>query len=64
MNLKDQDSVKEYFYKLGILIIYEMYILKTLMRVKSNFWKLPQLESSYEYYIINRNQMAIYRHSL
>lgn len=58
------DSVKEHFAKLGILTVFGLYILETVMVVRAAEDKLPKLGSNHQYLTRHRNEIAVLKHSL
>lgn len=58
LKLKDQDSVKHLFSHLGIMTIYGLYIMETVLVVKQASDRLPKLGSVHGYSTRNRNQLA------
>lgn len=59
LKLQQQDSVKHLFSSLGILTVYGMYIMETILTVRLANDKLPKLGSSHNYITRNRNQIAV-----
>jgi hypothetical protein len=64
MNLENQQSAKRYFSELGILTVYGMYVLETIMLARCNGDRLSTVGSNHHYNTRNRNQLAIPKHSL
>lgn len=58
LKLQQQESVKKLFSKLGILTIYGLYIMETILAVRQADERLPKLGSSHNYLTRNRNQLA------
>lgn len=62
--LKSDDSVKDIFCELGILTVYGLYVLETVMAVRVDEINLPKLGSNHNYSTRNKNKLAIPSHSL
>uniref|UniRef100_A0A1B6M8U9 Reverse transcriptase domain-containing protein n=2 Tax=Graphocephala atropunctata TaxID=36148 RepID=A0A1B6M8U9_9HEMI len=58
LKLHHQESVRHLFSNLGILTIYGLYILETVLVVKKVNDTLPKLGASHNYLTRNRNQLA------
>lgn len=63
LNLDHNESVKDYFSELKILTVYGLYILQTVMFVKSAAG-IPKLGTNHKYNTRHRNLPAVPRHSL
>lgn len=62
LKLNFEDSLKKHFSELGILTIYGLYVLESVIAVRTEY-DLPKLCSTY-YFTGNRNKVAIPNHSL
>lgn len=58
------DSVKDYFSKLGILTVYGLFVLETVMLFKISEHSIPKLGSNHSYLTRNRHLPAVQSHSL
>ncbi len=58
LKLNDQESVKALFSELGILTIYGLYIMETVLEIKRYNHLLPKVGASHSYLTRNRNQIA------
>uniref|UniRef100_A0A1B6IAE0 Reverse transcriptase domain-containing protein n=2 Tax=Homalodisca liturata TaxID=320908 RepID=A0A1B6IAE0_9HEMI len=59
INLEDRESAKQHFQTLGILTVYGLYILDTVVAVRKARDRLPVLGSSHGYLTRNQNQLAV-----
>jgi len=64
MKLGEQESVKDLFAELGIITVFGLYILETVMIAKTNCDRLPKLGTHHNYLTRNRDNLAIPKHSL
>ncbi|KAG8248436.1 hypothetical protein J6590_108530 [Homalodisca vitripennis] len=58
LNLQRQESVKQIFSDLGILTIYGLYIMDTILEVRKANYSLPRLGTFHNYSTRHRNQLA------
>lgn len=64
LNLNDSASVKEYFPKFGILTVYGLYILETVMALRAVEDDIPRFGTHHNYPTRNRSNFETQAHSL